>query len=440
MHTLSRRSFLQHVSAGALAAPFVVRNLISAPPSGTLRLASFGAGGMAYWTLRGIATHSKVKLACVAEVDSTMLKRVQAEYAGITVYEDWRRMLDKEGKNLDIVCIGTPDHMHAPMAMMSMRHGLPAYVQKPLTHDLFEARRLTEFARKKKLVTQMGIQIHSAAEYKAAVALIRQGAIGKIKEVHSWSEKKWGDPDPVPSRQDPVPSTLKWDLWLGVCAPRPYLKDYYHPANWRKRVDFGTATFGDMGCHILDPVFDALQLTAPISVRSEGPTPTRENCAINAAIQYVFPATPLAAEKTVNVFWYDGDQRPPKNIQELVAPAKVPGQGSIFVGTKGVLLLPHIARPSLYPANEYKDFPMPEVEAVNHYHQFVDAVLGTSKASASFEYSGPLTEAVLLGTVATRFPRETLVWNAARLKFENSKDATRYVRRKYRPGWRVKGL
>ncbi len=440
MSSVSRRSFLQHASAGAFAAPFFIRNLISAPPSSTLRLASFGAGGMAYWTLRGIATHPKVKLACVAEVDSAKLKQVKAEYGGATVYEDWRQMLDKERKHLDIVCVGTPDHMHAPMAMASMRRGLHVYAQKPLTHDIFETRRLTEFARKKKLVTQMGIQIHSTAEYQTAVALVQQGAIGKIKEVHSWSEKKWGDPDPLPDRSDPIPSTLNWDLWLGVCAPRPYLKGYYHPGNWRKRIDFGTATFGDMGCHIFDPVFAALQLTAPISVRSEGPVPSKRNWAINAVIHYIFPATPYTADKTIEVVWYDGDERPPKEIQELVGPEKIPGQGSIFIGTKGVLLVPHVARPSLYPAKEFKDFPMPKVTAVHHYHQFVDAVLGTTKASAPFDYSGPLTEGVLLGTIATRFPHETLKWNAAKLKFENSKEATGYVRRKYRSGWKVKGL
>lgn len=440
MSSSSRRSFLQNAAASAAAAPFFIRNLISAPPSSTLRLASFGAGGMAYWTLRGIATHSKVKLACVAEVDFTKLKQVKAEYGDATIYQDWRRMLDKERKNLDIACVGTPDHMHAPMAMMSMRHGLHVYVQKPLAHDIFEVRRLTEFARKKKLVTQMGIQIHSHADYQAAVALVQQGAVGKIKEVHSWSEKKWGDPDPVPGHSDPVPDTLNWEQWLGVCRSRPYLKGYYHPGNWRKRIDFGTATFGDMGCHIFDPVFGALQLTAPISVRSEGPTPSQHNWAINAVIHYVFPATPFTADKTVEVVWYDGDERPPKQIQELVSPVKFPGQGSIFIGTKGVMLLPHIARPTLYPANEFKDFPMPAVTAAHHYHQFVDAVLGTSKASAPFDYSGPLTESVLLGTVATRFPQTTLNWNAAKLKFDNSKEASGYVRRKYRSGWKVRGL
>jgi predicted dehydrogenase len=317
---------------------------------------------------------------------------------------------------------------------------LPVYGQKPLAHDIFEVRKLTEMARKKRLVTQMGIQIHSRAEYKRAVMLVQGGAIGKIKEVHSWSEKKWGDPDPMPDRSDPVPSTLNWDFWLGVCEKRPYIAKYYHPGEWRKRIDFGTATFGDMGCHIFDPVCSALQLTAPITVRSEGPAPTKHNWAIDALIRYVFPGTPYTEEKTVKVTWYDGDKRPPADVQALVGPKAVPGQGSIFIGTKGVMLLPHIAEPVLFPEAQFKDFTMPQAESVDHYREFVDAVRGNGKTSTPFSYSGPLTESVLLGPVATHFPDTTLEWNAAKLKFRNSAEATQLVRRKYRAGWRVKGL
>ncbi|HEY3440423.1 MAG TPA: Gfo/Idh/MocA family oxidoreductase [Paludibaculum sp.] len=431
-----RRTFLKQ----AAAAPFFLPNLFSAPPSSTLRLASFGADGMAYATLHGIATHQKVKLVCVAEVDSTRLGPLKAKYPEARIYEDWRVMLAKERKNLDIACVGTPDHMHAPMAMSAMRQGLHVYLQKPLCHDLYETRRVTEFARKKKLVTQMGIQIHSAAEYRTAVALIQGGAIGKVKEVHAWSGKKWGDTAPVPQQSDPVPPGLNWDLWLGVSAARPYIKDYYHPGNWRKRIDFGTATFGDMGCHIYDPVFEALKLTAPISVRSEGPAPGPDNWAINAVIHYTFPGTEYSAGKTINITWYDGDERPPREILELIAGNRVPGTGSIFVGEKGVMLLPHIAAPVLLPQAQYRDFPMPKVQPADHYHQFVEAVLGNGKTSTSFDYSGALTEAVLLGPVATRFPKTTLEWNARKLKFTNSPEANAHVRRRYRSGWSVKGL
>jgi predicted dehydrogenase len=295
-------------------------------------------------------------------------------------------------------------------------------------------------ARRKKLVSQMGIQRHSTIEYLTAVPLVQSGAIGKVKEVHCWSEKKWGDPDPMPDRSDPVPSTLQWDLWLGVAQPRPYITGYYHPVNWRKRIDFGTATFGDMGCHIYDPVFSALQLGAPLTVRSEGPAPTEHNWAINSVIHYVFPGTRYTKGKTLSVTWYDGDERPPREIQALIGKQQMPGQGSIMIGTKGVMLLPHVDMPILLPEEQYKGFDMHPVPTVDHYHQFVDAVLGKGQASASFDYSGPLTEAVLLGPIATRFPKTTLEWQASKLKFKNSPEATAHVRRQYRPGWRVNGL
>jgi predicted dehydrogenase len=435
-----RRSFLKQAVAGGVAAPFFIRNLISAPPSSTLRLASFGAGGMAYWTLQGIATHRNVKLVAMADVDTAQAQQAMQKHPDAHFYQDWRRMLDKERKNLDIACIGTPDHMHAPLAMSAMQLGLHVYVQKPLTHTVYEARRLAAMARKKKLVTQMGIQIHSTAEYRTAVSLIQSGAIGQVKEVHCWVEKTWGDPVPTPDRSDPVPSTLDWNGWLGVAEPRPYLSHYYHPANWRKRIDFGTATMGDMACHILDPVFESLQLTAPVSVRSEGPAPAGRNWAVNASVHYVFPGTRYTADKLVKVAWYDGDQRPPQEVQALLGTHELPSEGSIFVGTKGALLVPHVAKPALFPEQQYRDFTIPVITPVNHYHQFVDAVLGKGTASAPFDYSAALTEVVLLGVLSTRFPRTTLEWNAAKMKFGNSPEASRLLRSKYRSGWRVKGL
>jgi predicted dehydrogenase len=424
-----------------LAAPFFVKHLISAPRYSTLRLASFGAGNMAFITLDNIAKHPKVTLACVADVDSAMFAQVKTKYPNARLHEDWRRMLDREHKNLDIVCVGTPDHMHAPIAMSAMRRGLHVYQQKPMAHDIFEVRRLTETARKKNLVTQMGIQVHSDRRYKIAVQLLQSGAIGKIKDVHSFSEKKWGDTDPIPSTTDPIPSTLNWDLWLGTAAVRPFIgKEYYHPVNWRKRVDFGCATFGDMGCHIYDPVFGGLQLSTPLSVRSVGPAPTAQNWALNSIIHYTFPRTPYTEGDTVTVTWYDGDARPPQEIQALLGSVKIPGQGSIFIGTKGVMLLPHVGMPVLLPESQFSGFTMPQAESVNHYFQFADAVLGNGRPSTPFDYSGPLTEAVLLGPLATRFPNTTLEWNAAKMHFRNSKEAERYVRRRYRAGWNVKGL
>jgi len=420
--------------------PFVTRDLLAAPPSETLRHASFGAGGMAAADL-GAITHSPgVKLVAVADVDLDNAAKMKKKFPDVKVYQDWREMLDQE-KDLDSVNVSTPDHMHAPMAMSALQLGRHVYCQKPLTHDIYETRQLTLAARKKRLVTQMGIQIHSGPEYRLAVRLIQDLAIGKVLEVHTWSNKKWGDMTPRPDRSDPVPASLNWDLWLGVAAARPYLGNgYYHPGNWRMRLDFGTGTFGDMGCHIYDPVFKALGLTAPLSVRSEGPAPNPWNWAIDAVIHYVFPGTPFTEGKTVKVTWYDGDQRPPREVQALLGEEKLPGQGSIFIGTKGLMLLPHIGQPQLLPVVQFESYPMPRITGDNHWTQFVDACRGKGRTLANFDYAGPLTEAVLLGSVATHFPKTTLAWDAAKLKFKNLADANRLLRRRYRKGWEVKGL
>jgi predicted dehydrogenase len=442
MRSASRRSFLKKAAAAGLTAPLFVRNLLSAPPSGRVRHASFGADGMAAADLRSVASHASVQVVCADEVDTTRLTQVKKHFADakINIYQDWRVMLDKEAKNLDSVNVSTPDHMHAPMAMSAMQRGLHVYVQKPLAHDLYEVRRLTEEARERKLVSQMGIQIHSDVTYRLAVELVRRSAIGLIEEVHSWSDKKWGDPNPLPSRKDPVPASLNWEWWVGVAPFHPYLAGYYHPSNWRRRLDFGTGTFGDMGCHIFDPVFNALALTAPLSIRSEGAAPNRHNWADDALIHYVFPGTRYTSGKTVRVTWYDGSQRLPREVQARLGQQKLPGQGSLFIGTKGSMLLPHVSRPVLLPEKDFRNFQMPRIAGANHYHQYIDAILGKDTTSASFNYSGPLTESVLLGGVATHVPKTTLEWDAAKLSFRNSPRAQELVRRNYRKGWEVAGL
>jgi hypothetical protein len=286
----------------------------------------------------------------------------------------------------------------------------------------------------------MGIQIHSVNHYRLASLLIQAGAIGKIKEVHSWCPKSWGDPTPLPDHSDPIHEGFDWNLWLGVCEMRPFIGNaYYHPANWRKRLDFGTGTFGDMGCHIFDPVFDSLGLAAPISVRSEGPAPNKWNWAIDSHIQYVFAGTPFTADKTLPVTWYDGAQKPPAEIRKLLEGDEPPNTGSIFVGTHGTMVLPHINRPLLYPDAKYRDFKYPEVNSNDHWGQFVQACRGHDQTTANFNYAGPLTEAVLLGGVASRFPQTTLNWNAPGLNFD-LKDANQFVRRNYRAGWEVREL
>jgi hypothetical protein len=457
----NRRDFLKSLGAAGMAAPFFARNLHAAAPSRVLRHASFGAAGMALNDIQALCSNPFVKLVAVAEVDMNRIKVLKEAHPDVKVYQDWRVMLDKEQRNIDSVNVSTPDHMHAAMALSAMQLGKHVYCQKPLAHDIYETRVLTKAARERKLVTQMGIQIHSYRVYRQAVALVQSGAIGKVKEVHTWSSKKWGDVGAPPKSQDPIPEGFNWDMWLGVSAPRPYVARYYHPGNWRKRLDFGTGTFGDMGCHIFDPVFNALALTAPLSLRSEGPAPDQWNWSINANIRYVFPGTKYTEGKTVAVTWYDGDARPPAEIQNLIKPppgaepksvdpktgqpkkakADPDNQGSIVIGTAGVLHIPHVAPPKLYPVAKFKDYALPQVEQGHHWTLWAEACLnGSAPPSASFDYSGPLTEAVLLGSVAVRFPQTTLQWNSAKLQFENEKSANQYLRRKYRKGWEVAGL
>lgn len=437
---VSRRAFLRRVSAAAFAAPFVTRGLLAASPNGKLRHASFGASGMAWADLNEIARHPQIEVVAVADVDLGRTAEFRKAFPQAKVYQDWRELLAQETA-LDTVNVSTPDHMHAPIGMSALQRGKHVYGQKPLTHDVYESRRLTEVAREKRAATQMGIQIHSAREYRMAVRLIQDLVIGKVREVHTWSSKKWGDAGEKPGRTDPVPEGLNWDAWLGVCAERPFIGEgWYHPGNWRKRLDFGTGTFGDMGCHIYDPVFKALALTSPLTVRSEGPAPNAHSWAVDAVIPYVFPGTAYTEGKTVNVTWYDGDARPPKAVLDLLQGQPVPDQGSIFIGTDGILLLPHISMPVLLPEAKFENYVLPKITGENHWIQWVDGCLGKGTPSANFDYSGPLTEAVLLGSVATRFPKTTLEWDAKAVKFKNVPAANAHVRRTYRKGWDVAGL
>jgi predicted dehydrogenase len=329
--------------------------------------------------------------------------------------------------------------MHAPITMRAIQRGLNVYTQKPLTQTVYEARQLARAARERHVISQMGIQIHGHEVHRTIVAAIQAGAIGRVREVHSWSGKHWGDRNPRPNRRDPVPPNLNWDGWLGVAGERPFLARYYHPSEWRKRLDFGTGTFGDMGCHILDPVFAALALTAPQSVRSEGGAPGPDSWGLDSQVQYVFPGTRYTTDR-LTLTWYDGDMRPPASVRALVGNRQLNDQGSIYLGADGVLYAPYIAAPVLFPEARFRDYRWPRPGAVDHYLQFVEACRGNGRTSTPFEYSGPLTEAVLLGCLATRFRKTTLEWDAARLQVTNVKEASAFVRRRYRKGWEVEGL
>jgi predicted dehydrogenase len=286
----------------------------------------------------------------------------------------------------------------------------------------------------------MGIQTSSSVPQRLGEAMVRSGMIGKVREVHVFSNKSWGEDGVLPEGADPVPPTLDWDAWLGVAENRPYLRGKFHPGEWRRRKAYGTGTLGDMGCHIFSPSYRALGLTSPISIASHGPAPSRDNWAVRAKFLYVFPGTALTEGKTVHYWWYDGAERPPAELVQQVG-ERMPTQGNIFVGTEGTIVLPHGGAPFALPADKFKDAKAPEVAPRDHYAEFLDAVLaGKGTPSANFDYAGPLTETVLLGNVAAHYPGETLEFDAARLRFPKKSEADALLTRAYRKPWRVKEL
>jgi predicted dehydrogenase len=435
----SRRHFIRQSAATLFAAPFVTTGLRAAPANAKLRHAACGVGGQGRSDLGAILAHPMVELAAVCDVDTRNLEKIKAKWPDVRVYQDWRELLAKEGDKIDSVTVSTPDHMHASIGLAAMNLGKHLYGQKPLTQNLWECREMVLRARHKGVVTQMGIQVSSSFSERLAVELIQQGNIGRIKEVHTFSQKKWGDMKPMPATSDPVPAELAWDLWLGVASERPYISGYYHPGQWRKRRDFGSGTLGDMGCHMFSGWFRALGLASPVSVVSRGPAPNKDNWAINGTVEYTFKGTPYTAGETIKVTWTDGDARPPAEvIAQLGGKDKFPDQGTVYIGSDGFMLAPHGSSPLLFPREKFRGFKYPKLEPRDHYREFVECCLaGNGKPSANFEYAGPLTEAVLLGCLASGFPGQDLAWDAAALKIQNSEAADKLVRRDYRKGWEI---
>ncbi len=442
---IPRRQFIQ-TAAGLTAAAALPRRVRTGRSLEKLRTAHIGVGGMGASDLGSIASHPGVEIAALCDVDSERLAQASANHAGVHTFADYREMLSDLGDSIDAVVVSTPDHSHAPSAMLAMNLGKPVYCQKPLTHEVFEARQLRLIAGQRQLVTQMGIQIHSSAVYRRAVEMIRGGVIGRVSHVHAWSSKNWGyDGGPI-AGDFPVPPTLHWNLWIGTARDRPFVPDVYHPANWRRLIDFGTGTLGDMGVHIFDTPWAALQLTAPRRVRTTCRPPTGIGHPAANIVEYEFPGTEYTTD-SLKWTWYDGDRAPP-GLEELDLPAEsglpvdhaLPGQGSLFVGQTGVLVLPHIAEAQLYPESKFRDFARPEVVDHDHYHQWVDACMGIGAASADFSYAGPLTEALLLGVVANRFPGQPLNWDTEALRFTNHDQASQLLRRTSRDGFAVENL
>lgn len=438
-HRLIRRDFLR-TGAALLALGMAGRRAVAVDANSKLRTAHIGVGGMGGADLGSIASHGSVEVAALCDVDSGNLDGAAGSFPNAKKFKDFREMITAMGDTIDAVVVSTPDHTHAPAAMTAMLAGKPVYCQKPLTHEVFEARKLRLFAEEKKLVTQMGIQVHSSSVYRRAVQMIQSGVIGKVSQVHAWSNKNWGYDGPAFEGDHKVPGKLDWNLWLGTTKERPFVPGVYHPGNWRKLIDFGTGTLGDMGVHIFDTPYAALELTTPKWAKTTCRAPTGVGHPEENIVEYEFPATKHTTA-SLSWKWYDGGFAPPKSeALQLPAGLNLPGQGALFVGEGGYMLLPHVGEAVLFPQEKFKDYVPPQVEDQNHYHQWVDACMGKGTTSAPFSYGGPLTESLLLGVVANRYPDTKLMWDAEKLEVTNLAEANQLIKREYRDGFKVEGL
>jgi predicted dehydrogenase len=445
VHANARRTFLKAVAASSLAIPyFVPARAFGA--NDRLNLAAVGVGGKGSTDINNASKGQNVVAIC--DVDERTLANASKKYTGAKTYHDWRVMLEQ--KDIDAVTVSTPDHMHAPVAVSAMQLGKHVYVQKPVAHTIFETRQMRKIATEQKVATQMGNQHHSGTGYLTLVDLVRAGAIGKIKEVHTWSNRPiWPQGVGRPKPTGPAPDHLHWDLWLGVAKNRSFAgpsadskkgRGPYHPFNWRGFLDFGVGALGDMGCHIIDPAVWSCQLAPAQRVWSDGPAPNGETFPSWGIIHYEFAGTKYTAGDTLQVTWYDGGKQPAAELAQLPPGKPLPANGSLFIGEKGVLLCPHGGKPVLLPGKDFGDHKIDLVSGKDHYAQWVDACKGNGTPTSNFDYSGPLTETVLLGTIAIRFPGKKLKWDTESLKVTNIKEANQYVHHGYRKGWDVKGL
>jgi len=455
---LSRRRFLQATALASLAFPAVVRGR---DLNSRLQIAHIGCGGKGADDIGQVRSHPKIRQVAFCDVDSQRFGAADAASPGAPHFADYREMFARLGDSLDAIVVSTPDHMHALPALRALELRKHVYLQKPLAHSIGETRALREAARRAGVRTQMGNQIHSASEYRTAVALIRSGRIGKITAVHAWQRNRGNEFTHRTERPEPgtVPPNLAWDLWLGGAPERPYAPDVYHPGNWRDWKDFGGGTLGDFGCHILDPIFTALGLGAPLSAEADNTGVNPETWSTAQTIRLTFQGTALTASRNLVITWYDGGRRPDAALARMPKGQDLPPDGSLIIGEHGTVVVPHFAQPSIYPVETFgvtlspgdaarrrrklaagekddrkvADFPI--IEGRNHYHDWIDAAMGGPPTTDNFDYASNLTEAVLLGMIATRFPGQTLRWDSANMRFADNPAAQALVNPPYRKGW-----
>lgn len=427
----NRRNFLKTTGAAAVAVSTGVATRIASAqeesPNSKLNIACIGTANRASADISGVSGEQIVAL---CDIDENYLNRAKAKFPDARAYVDYRELIEKEGDKIDAVVVATADHHHAPASVRALRAGKHVYCEKPLAHTVYEARLMVRLAKEKGVATQMGTQIHAGANYRRVVELVQSGAIGDVTDAHVWCGKGWGGGERPEGGQEP-PATLHWDLWLGPAPVRPYVPGRYHPGQWRRWWDFGTGTLGDMACHLMDLPFWALKLRYPTTCEAEGPEVHPETCPLGLKVSYTFPKE--EGHGPLNLTWYDGNRTPRE-----IAGERVPGMGIMFIGTKGKLFADY-GRYRLYPEDQYADFKPPEPTipaSIGHHKEWIAGCKTGSSTTCNFDYSGTMTESVLLGTVAFRTGTK-LEWDAERLVATNCPDAAQYINKKYRAGWEV---
>lgn len=423
---LTRRSFSKRLAAAGSVLPFA--EVLAAegsrtPPTERLNIGVIGVANRGADNLAAVASENIV---AVCDVDLDNLGKAKSAFPKAAAFQDFRKLLDLP--KLDAVVVSTPDHMHAIPAVMAMRLGKHVYCEKPLAHSVHETRVMTEAAAKNKLVTQMGTQIHATANYRRVVEAIRSGAIGTVARVHVWNPVR---PEPgIRVQNGTPPATLDYNLWIGPAPMRPYHVSHLH-FRWRWWWDFGGGVLADLGCHYIDLAFWALGLTAPIAIEAKGKKDYDGDNEVPGVMQvdYHFPAR--AAQPPVHLTWYHGGWKP-EGAEKYGMPAAV-----LFVGEKGELVA-NYSQLRLLPEDRFKGIEIPRTipDSIGHHQEWLLAIKEGGKTTCSFDYSGPLTEAVLLGNVSYRCGQKRLEWNSEKFAVTNNlPEAESLLRPEYRTGW-----
>ncbi len=442
---ISRRAF---VGGAATAAVFTVvpRHVLGGagrtPPSGKLNIAAIGAGGRGGDNLAGLSGENIVAL---CDVDANTVAAASKRYGKAKTYRDFRVMLETE-KDIDAVVVSTPDHTHAVATVMAIKMGKHVYCEKPLTRTVYEARAVAQAARKAKVATQMGNQGMAFEGNRLIKEWLWDGAIGPVREMHAWSDRPthsgkkplwWAQGIERPTDTPPVPDHLNWDLWLGPAPYRPY-HPAYAPFSWRGWWDFGTGGLGDMGIHNLAPVFSALKLGAPISVNASSTIVYEDSVPLASTVHYEFGAR--GDMPPVTLHWYDGGiiAARPKELEDDRQLSRE--DGLIFVGDRGKMYVEGWGgnSPRLIPETKMKAYKRPPKKlprSIGHYEEWIKACKEGTPTESNFDFAGPLTEAVLLGTVCVRMGGVKLIWDSENMKIVNLPEANKYLHYEYRPGW-----